>query len=313
MNSSRIRALGLGSAFTAMEGDLGSLSYNPATFNLYAESRKLRFSLFISPIVPLFIQNNGQRFFGDRVVSSSKITMAALSSIFKGINVTMRAIDVGVLFGEPIFKNPALKAPSSRPHVTELYQHQYNSLYFRLKLGEQVTLGASVHLTYDDEESGGRLSDLGANYGVMMQPNKYLRVGVSLLVDPEKIRNYRLFLEEFKSDAVNLGVTFLAPWRMQMNLDIRNAAVGPDGAREKFLTGIEKQFTHVALRCGAQYDSRESRFTYSAGVGLFDLNALFARNNKYAHAKYALNYAIIRKFFQGIVYNVHGVHLEARI
>jgi hypothetical protein len=313
MNASRVRALGMAAAYQAARDDLATISYNPASFSLYNESKKFRLTAFLAPVMPILISRNSTNFY-DRAVEKKETVYASVVSFIKAVNITYKNLDFGFLVGEPPFAETALAREKKAFHVNSLYNNHYDAVYLRIKLAEQVAIGASVFLSYYETAGNRRDWGVSASYGITMQPNDYFRFGVSLYSAPTEIKESREFLDEVYNDAIGLGATFFMPWQMILAFDIRNLAVNQDRMGERFLVGLEQSvWSQLAIRTGVQYHPDDNSLTHTIGLGVLNLNALWGRNRQLRHHDFALNYALVRKKIMQVKYHIHAFSLQIRL
>jgi hypothetical protein len=313
MNASRIRALGMGAAYQAARDDLAAISYNPAGYTLYEEAKNFRLTLFLSPVMPALVGSDSKAFFNRNVENRETVYAAIISSI-KGINFTYKNLDLGILLGEPSIVDTTLITYRKNPfHVKSLYRNHYDAVVLRIKLAEQVAIGVSGFLNYFETDGRGREWDFAASYGITLQPSNYMRVGVSLFTATAKRGHSREFLDEIYSDAVNLGVTFIAPWQFVFGLDIRNLAVSQEVIGERYLAGFENSFwQQVAIRAGLPSHPEDKSLAQPFGFGIVNLNSIWGENRRFKQNNYAVNYVLIRKKIVGADYNIHAFNLSFR-
>lgn len=312
-NISRVRAFGMAGAVNALEDDFGAAAYNPANYTFYGEPKSFRMTLLLAPVTPAVIVQDDTAFWGRQVSNREKIYSAVLS-VLKAVNFSFNSIDVGFVFGEPLLMAVPSYERERFLHMRDVYDNHYDAMIIRIRLAEQVAFGASLHLIYLQNSAGKRIWKFASAYGVFMQPSRYLRFGVSLFSFANDATTSRLFLEELRSDAVNVGLTLATPSHFNASLDIRNLAVGNAGPREQYFLGLEQTiFGQIAIRGGSQYQIDSKSFTYTAGIGLFDLNVLFPQQNRFKHANFALNYAIISKKIVDRDYLLHAFSLNFRL
>ncbi len=313
VNMSRVRALGLAGAMVSLEDDLGAINFNPANFSLYREYKSFRLTFFLSPLAPYILAKQRDLFFGyspDKRASQA----ATVLSLFKAINITIKSLDIGFQFGEPRILD--LSRYQDRPflHAVDVYQNQYQSVFFRWRLAQQVAVGSSLHLMYYVNPEGRRKWTIAATYGVTMQPHRRIRFGVNLHTFPNEISTYRNRLENIVDEAINLGLSYLTPWQSSISINVRNVGMSTEGPREQYLAAVEQEIFHqVALRGGVQYNIEENHFVYTMGVGLLNLNMFFGESGKFKNSNYALNYALIIDRRSEVVYYIHAFSFFLRL
>ena len=313
MHASRIRAVGIAGAYQAVYDDLAALSYNPASYSVYRDAKNFRITFFLTPAAPMIIYRNPDRFYA-RPARQGEKNFAAIFSLFKAINFTYKDLDFGFVFGEPIFSTQELLQAKQALHLNHVYNNHYHTAALHLRLAEQVSLGVSLYLNYFEPEHGQRDWALSASYGVILQPNDYLRVGVSLFSAASKLpRNYE-FIDQKYNDALGLGLAVQAPWRMQFSFDVRNLTVNQDVVGERLLAGVEQQILgHIAVRAGLQYHTNDQHFAQTFGLGLLNLSRFRGDRDQFKHTEYAVNYALVRKKLFEELYFIHAFSLQVRI
>lgn len=310
---SRVRSLGMASATNAVEDDLGALAFNPATYNLYQNLKRFRLTLFLSPISPGVLLQQPEEYFGERRRNGDK-ALAALLSLIRGVNVSVNSLDFGILLSEPRIRPLDEYASEGGAHLRGVFNNHYDSITARFRLAQQLSIGASVQLMFYPDSAGDRRQALGTSYGVYLIPQDGFQVGISYFSFPEKVRGYRNVLEGIYSDAINLGISYAAPWRFNVSLDLRNIAVGQGGPREMYFLGLEQElFAQVALRGGVQYRIEADTFAYSAGIGLLNMNNFLHSRQPFMHPNFALNYAVIFQRQAGQTRFIHAFQLLIRL
>ena len=93
-NSIKARSLGMGGAFTAVEGDLVSLDFNPAAFSVDTRSDKAQVSVFFNPLGPVVLLKNW---------GENKDWDVPISWILRGATLSLGRINLGLLMGEEAF------------------------------------------------------------------------------------------------------------------------------------------------------------------------------------------------------------------
>ncbi len=313
-NLSRVRALGLSGAVNAVEDDFGAALYNPANYTFYRQKKNFRLTVLLNPILPAVITRNSDDFFAYTPKGNEAVT-ATLLSLIKGINLTIRNIEIGLNVAEPGLKRAPVYTDKPFLHASGLYLNQFNTLTLNFHLAEQVNVGASIYLAYAESDTTWRRWTYGASYGILLKPKKYFRVGVSLTSLPSSFNGYRMAFDEIESDAINIGVALVSPWQTTLSFDVRNIALGKDGPREKYFAGVEQVFfNQIALRSGFKFRLEDSGvFSYSLGAGLLNLNSFYGKKHRLRHPNFALNYAVIFEKFAGQTYAVHAFSLLVRI
>ncbi len=312
LNSARLRALSLGGAANGLQDDLGALQTNPAAYSLYRENKDFRVTFFLSPLAPMIIAKRPMRFF-EKSVSGFREHFTEFLALFKGVNITLRGFDFAVSLFEPAFIDSMFFNETDKLHLDSVYKSHFNTFAVRFRLAQEVSIGASLHVNYSSDESGVRKSGIGASYGVLLKPANSLNVGVSLFIAPEETPEYRMQLEGLGNESLNIGAAWFARKHLRFLFGLQNIAVSQDSLRETVHAGVEKLFfSQVALRGGIRYQPEENAISYSAGVGLLNLNRFWNPGNKFVHENFFLNYAVLRKELTGKTFYIHGFHVQLR-
>jgi hypothetical protein len=306
------RPLGMGGAFTAVNDDLPALLYNPASFSLYQDHRVRRVTLFLNPMAPIIALQRPEALFGRSQITYEE-ALAALGMLIKGATLSLGSFEFGAVFGE---QAPNQKA-SSKQRVFDAHgyiDNQYNTIAARMVVAERVSLGGSIGLYYNREAESGRQWGLGASYGVLVKPARYVSVGVSYMTIPDMRSEYREELERIVDGAVNFGISVHSKFGTTMAADIRNLgeekAVTGELIREAHF-GLEQiLLSHLALRAGIYRKRRENtedRFAISGGIGLADANGLWSTARRFTHPNWIINYGVVaepmagqRRFFHAL-------------
>ncbi len=313
-NSSRVRALGMGGAVASIEDDLGAIAFNPANYTLYRDPKGFRLTFFFSPLAPYLIAKDKQAFF-DMPAAEENADWAAALSFIKAINVTINSFEFGIQTGEPrILDLDAYRNNAQFLHLNSVYANHFGSAVWRFRLAQQVSVGSSVHLLYWQTDTRRRRWAIAASYGVTLQPQPRIRFGVSLHTFPNDISHYRMNLEEIEDEAISLGISYQAPWRMLLAFDVRNVGMGMEGPREQYFGGIEQElFGQIAFRGGVQYRPETNEFTYTAGIGLLNSNLFHGEAGQFKNSNYLINYAVILKTINQERLFIHAFSVLLRI
>lgn len=288
----KCRTLAMGGASVAVRDDLGALAMNPAAVELYAVPESFRVTLFLNPIGPAVGLSRRQDLddaSGNTVVAPA----VACATLLKGLAVTISALDVLLSWGE---ETPGF---GPRQHGPEAFQMRdyfeafNNSLAARVRLAPQVALGAGIDL-WQLHTGGKRLWRAGFSYGVLVQPDPRVSVGLVYVELPDSFAHARQTLDRIRDESLNLGLCWGPFAGTLLSADLRN--IGEEGdplTRELHIGAEQVVFRHFALRGGMYREKDSKRFAYSAGLGLLDLNALMSTGRQFAHATFAVNYALV--------------------
>ena len=102
ISNSRSRAIAMGGAVTALEDDIGAISYNPGAFDLNVDRTKMRLSVHLNPVMPLVSFSQPENFRGNGKVGINSM-LWGLHYLIKSITFSASIFDFGVLFNEEKF------------------------------------------------------------------------------------------------------------------------------------------------------------------------------------------------------------------
>ncbi|MBC7185568.1 MAG: hypothetical protein H5U38_00890 [Calditrichaeota bacterium] len=288
----KCRTLAMGGASAAVRDDLGALAMNPAAVELYAAPKSFRVTFFLNPLGPVVGLSRRQDL-DDASGSADVAPAAAAATLLKGVAVTISALEVLLSWGE---ETPGF---GPREHGPEAFQMRdyfkafENSLAARVRLAPQVALGAGIDL-WQLHTGGKRLWQAGFSYGVLVQPDPRVSVGLVYVELPDSFAHARETLDRIRDESLNLGLCWRPFAGTLLSADLRN--IGEEGdplTRELHLGAEQVVLRHFALRGGMYREKDSKRFAYSAGLGLVDFNVFVAPERQFAHATFAVNYALV--------------------
>ncbi len=292
LSTIKARPIAMASAYTAMEDNVASASFNPATLSLYRFDKAHRITLFFNPIAPtgLFFARENDT---PGAVRSQTDRLKTALLLFKGIAVTANFLDVALILNEQVINMPALTEQKRFFQDCATWDNSSHSLVGRIKLADRVSLGFSssyYRQASDDQVSSG----WGFSYGILLKPSPRMNVGVAFVDFPNKIPEVRLPLERLSDQTMNIGIAY-QPWsNATVSLDIRNLTEDNRKAVREIHIGLEQNFFSVfAIRTGFFQERFTSVQMFSIGAGLIDSNIFFADDNKFARPQFVLNYAFL--------------------
>ena len=303
VNSSSARAVGMGSAFTAVKDGLAAVHFNPAAYVQYKYKKSHKFSFNLNPIgIGAAIDTK------DDLTASGKLqgehVLGALGLLFKSISFSTPAISIGLNLAESLPDNPWQNS-KSRYDSKGLLDWSYNTLAFSVKLAEQVSMGASLYLVRAVERVGGTSQSLGSSYGVFVNPSEKFSVGVSYFNYPQEIAGLMFAQNRTVDESINVGIAFKPGSCLLLSGDVRNvsdetSSNKTDSYKAKIAQtsneihlGCELTISSLlALRSGYYRIDDEAGNVYSFGLGLFDTNILRNVDNQLAFKDFLLNYAL---------------------
>jgi len=215
--------------------------------------------------------------------------------ILKSISVTFNSLDLGLLFGEQGLTIPEVFRTDQIFRTTGIRQNHSHSLVASFKLARRVSLGVNtsylVQSTQADPSSA--VTGFSINYGILLQPESNLRIGVFYANLPDTLSTYRRNLDRIADESVNIGASYAPFQGTSLALDLRNLGEEGGFAIREFHAGFEQVIlSHLALRAGYFHDD-DGHDSISVGVGLFDGNSLFRPEKRFDHRNFLLNYALV--------------------
>lgn len=283
LSSSYSKSLSLGGP-AAMEGGILSVPVNPAGFSLYRNSYKPRISVFLNP-VGSFIAFQGMQEgeWADDKISYDDAVIPALLLV-KGVGVSYRALNAGLLFGQ---QYPAGTDFKRFFEYYPIFDGYYNRVFMKLELDEKVHIGISADMFTTDME----LEGWGYSYGVLLKPGK-LNAGVFYCKVPDEHQDDVLPGHRLVSETINAGVSWQPFEMMKLYGGLRNIS---EKNSEAFLEphgGIEAvPWKHTAIRAG-YYLEDGSDNAFSFGLGICDLNDFRALDDVTPVREYLLDYSM---------------------
>ncbi|MDZ7264232.1 MAG: hypothetical protein ONB16_06575 [candidate division KSB1 bacterium] len=295
LSTTKARPLAMGNAFTAVENDIISMTFNPASLSLFSSKKDYHFTAFFNPIAAgtIFYERLRSRSQADAQPFGIRESLATALLLVKGLAMTIKFIDVALLFNEQIINEPQLRRQQQFLDDDHLWDNSYHTLAVRMQLAERVAIGASG--SYYRQQGDERLRHgLGFSYGVLIKPAPSLNVGLSFVDFPDGLTDARLPLERLVDQTMNIGIAFRPTPQTTIAFDLRNLTEDERKAVREAHFGVEQNLLSIlALRAGFSQERFTALQTYSVGIGLVDSNLFFSSENKLDHPQWLLNYALI--------------------
>jgi len=305
----------MGGAVTALEDDLGAISFNPATFNLAEKNSPLFFSFHINPVLPV-IANRQEKYFGLDEKDGFDRAINNIQYLFKAITFKVNALSIGVLLNEEKY----IKKSSNQFFDSAGFQdNRFHSAVVNIRLSSQVNIGISGSIIKSAEnntaEKGGEVS-----YGILVKPNNKYQIGIMFIDFANRVRNFRKRFDRLADESLNAGLAFF-PWNgISFTLDVRNLTEDRSAETfglQEFHAGFEAAgLKHISVRGGFYREKQEnSKYSnvYSAGIGLIDMNRLRSVNTRYYHPDLLLSYTILLQDISGKLSKWHFLTMSFRI
>ncbi len=312
LSNTRVRSIGMGGAFTAIEDDLNSISYNPATFTLFNRSDSRRFSIFFNPILPVVALEQAERF--DPTMNSTEKVFNSLKYIVQGVTYSNSFLDAGLLLNEERF---LVKDSNYFFDGMDYKDNVFHSLILNFKLSTQANFGVSGSFVQNKEE-GDLNESMMISYGLLIRPSLRYQVGITFFDMSNDIRSARRKFERFADESLNIGMAFFPFEGSVLSIDARNVTESDDDktfALQEFHFGAEfSRVRHVSLRAGyyreefslednmefnniRNYDFSKQDYSnvFSFGIGIIDTNYLRSYGNRFDHPTPLISYAMVLK------------------
>ncbi len=288
----KCRSLAMGGAGVAVPGDVGAMNMNPAAMELYTVPKSLRLTAFFNPLAPVVaLCRPGD---GQHSENGSLNTRAtALAAVVKAVGLTVSPLEVVASWCEEV---PGF---GPRPHGPEAFQLRHfadvfsSSLAVKVRLAPQVAIGAGGEAWYLHQQ-GRSLWQTGFSYGVLVQPDPRVSVGLVSVELPDSFARARQLLERVGDESLNIGVAWRPFSSTTISADLRSIGEEGDPLTRELHVGMEQiVLRHLAVRGGIFRERDSKSLVYSAGVGLLDTNAFVSAGRRFAHPAFAVNYALV--------------------
>jgi len=280
----------MGGAFTAVEGDLVSLDFNPAAFSVDTRSDKAQVSVFFNPLGPVVLLKNW---------GENKDWDVPISWILRGATLSLGRINLGLLMGEEAFTLNDQYRKANFFDGSFFDQRRNTSIGFSLALSPLVSVGIAGEIFIREVDTK-KIMRLGYRYGVMIKTRSNLDVGLCFVDFPNEFKQDRFDLERLADETLNVGVTY-TPWNiLKLSLDVRNVSDDEKGTVREPHIGFEvTPIMHLALRGGYYREKGGGREALSFGFGLFDWNSLLPEHCRFSHSVFTVNTAFVWQWTNG--------------
>lgn len=290
----KARPLAMGGAYMAVEDDWPAVGLNPATFSLYTANRNRRLTLLLNPVSPFVGASDTDKLFSGRG-SPVDDYLLSVGLFLKAISFSSNAFDFGFVFAEQGLNRSEDFFTDNLFEVSGFRQNHAHQFFVHLKLADKVAVGGTASLLYRSKDVNPleRESGFGISYGILLKPEKGLKIGVSFTNMADSLRQFRVPLERLVDESVNAGVSYQPFDGTLLSLDVRNIGEEDSVAVRELHLGLEQVlFSHIAIRVGFFRQEQDSN-VYSFGLGLIDENSFWGSENKFGHGNFLLNYAFV--------------------
>ena len=291
MNYGRTRAIGMGTAFTAVESGLESALYNPATFQYIEAHKGLKFSVLFNPVVSAGLYNLYNN--DSREGISTGDWYNVFRTLPKAIVLSSEKWEFGLINHEELETRSSFHKQIKFVEGDHFFQHHVENFIARIKLAKQVQLGAAVQY-YSAFVEDSLQHGFGASYGVFIKPHSKLNVGVVFVNLPVGMKNVRVNHDRFNTESVNVGFAYRPFSQTTIALDVRNLSEESQTTTREIHFGVEQGiFNQIYLRSGFYRDRFNKKNRFSFGIGLLNLNMFRLDDAKYYGPNLAINYALM--------------------
>jgi len=268
----RARSLAMGSAYYSLIDDFSAGIYNPGAFRLNRTREERNFRLFFNPIgmgVAFYDYSKYDRDFSkdDKLTAAEGLLSASI--LLKGAVFTTRLFDIGFNLGEEIIASDSLLTHNDR--FLSIEEHtfgSFNSLFVNFKIASSVSLGITGTL-YKSRTNGRTTYKGGYTFGVLLNPNPKLNVGIAYNEIPEDFLQGRFLVESIEGGAVTSGISYYPDEKTVLSIDLRNLNKEDKLVTREIHAGLEKCVgERIALRAGYYRKKLTNNDVFSFGIGI---------------------------------------------
>ena len=268
---SRARSLAMGSAYHSLVDDFSAGLYNPAAFRLNNTREERKFRFFFNPAgmsVAFYDYSKYDRdFVEDNKLTASEGLLSA-SMFLKGAVLTTQLFDCGINLGEEVISDIPLKLGERFYSIEGHTYRSYNSAFVNFKIATTVSLGMAGTL-YKSRTEEKTTYKGGYTFGVLLNPNPKLNVGIAYNDIPDSLSMARFVLESSEGKTVTGGISYYPDEKTVVSIDLRNLNKEDKHASREIHTGFERLFwQRIALRAGYYRKKLTDNDVYSFGIGI---------------------------------------------
>ena len=282
VNTVKARFLGMGGASVSVTDDLAALDYNPAGFRV---NQSYGWELnFFNNYIGL-----------SAYLAESRETSdfwEPLGFVLKGVSVSKGRFSFGVILGEESLSDRD-RIQRKKIFDFEGYAGQRNqTIGFSFALAPRVSFGVAAECLIRGEEKEKEFF-WGYRYGLILKPREKISVGICYFDLSERYASARRSLDRFSDESLNVGISYEPVQSFRLAADVRNVSdEGRSTTREPHVGFEWIPVHHLAIR-GGSYFPRDNVATISAGLSLFDWNRIKSTSQRFPHATFALNAAVL--------------------
>ncbi|MBC8183440.1 hypothetical protein H8E88_20300 [candidate division KSB1 bacterium] len=313
LNNNRARPVALGGAYSSIEDNIVSATYNPASLNLYQREKSFRVTFFFNPITPtILFSEEGKTQNNQDYESDNRRYLKNAATLIKSIVFTAKFLDLGFIFNEQLINRNELQTQQVFFKNSDLFSNCYHTVIARIKLADRVSIGASANM-YLKKNTVETERFYGFNYGILVKPSPKLNVGITYHYFPKTFSDARMELERLADQTINAGISYFPFKNSTLAVDLRNLTEEKGKSTFEAHFGFEQRlFSLIAFRAGFFNERPSNHPMVSAGIGLIDSNLLFSKENQFSQPDFMLNYTFAQKKESGQVYNWHLISVVLR-
>jgi len=294
LNNVKARPLAMGGAFISVVDDIASVQYNPAAFSLYNANTPQRFTFFLNPVSPVFAALKKDDLYTGNGAPVDDLLLS-LGLFMKAVTFSQKSLQVGIILGEESLDRPQNIQRVRFINARGYRQNHSHTIFGNVNFGDRVALGGAVNIYYrsaPDLPQNSR-NKWGISYGVLLKPERGLRVGVAFHNLPDSLQQVRSPLESIIDESINVGISYTLVTGTTVSMDVRNLGEEQNKAIREFHFGVEQTLlSQLALR-GGFFKGDFGKEVFSAGIGLLNGNTFYSFDNQFFHQNFWINYAIV--------------------
>jgi len=262
----------MGSAFFSIEDDFSAGLYNPGAFKINATRSERPFRIFFNPTVAgvgLYdLSQYDYDFEKDDKLTAEEALLSAATSI-KGAVYTTPVFDMGINLWEEIIESDSTSTGNGRLFsVEQLTKNSFHTAFLNFKIAPSVSLGISGSV-YSRRNDGETTYKSGYTFGVMLNPNPKMKVGIAYNNFPNDFSNARFGLESLVNETVTSGISYYPDKKTVLSIDLRNLNKEDKKTAREIHTGIEREFGSImSLRAGYYRKKSTQNDVISLGIGV---------------------------------------------
>ncbi|MCC7430228.1 hypothetical protein IT568_05230 [bacterium] len=299
ISTSIARPLGMGGTFGAIEDDLASVFYNPATFNTYRKeqdfSQKQGF-IFVGNLIAPFVVGKDYKTFG-RPKLGAEDGIRVLAFGVKSLIFSTTYVKGGFIFNEESFSAKEKSGKKELFNASHFDVTNKQTAFVNFFIAERVRLGITFSQvsTKTDKEIE-KKDGLAFSYGVYFKPNNNYRLGIYLNSMSDSVDTVEERVLRLSDSSVNFSCAFTKIENLILAGEIKNLTSEGGNAAREFHFGAEYNLvTHLTLRSGFYKEIGENpnSLVWTFGLGILDQNQWKTHWGNFEHRNYALNYALV--------------------